>query len=43
MKLLSVFSFLLAQIWAFHLVLGQQQWPIHDNGLNKVVQWYAFS
>lgn len=38
------FGVLLA-FWQLLLVSAQQQWPLHDNGKNDVVQWdhYSFS
>lgn len=37
MRLSYCFSLLSLLTWN---VAGQAQWPIHDNGLNKVVEWY---
>ncbi|KAH8683399.1 glycoside hydrolase superfamily [Tricladium varicosporioides] len=40
MKLFNFASVLSLLSWE---VLSQQQWPLHDNGLNKVVQWDHYS
>ncbi|KAM0720179.1 hypothetical protein Q7P37_004315 [Cladosporium fusiforme] len=38
---MKVSSFVLAS--AFTAAFGQQQWPVHDNGLNEAVQWDHYS
>lgn len=38
---MKVSNFVLAS--AFTTTFAQQQWPLHDNGLNEAVQWDHFS
>ncbi|OBT57300.1 hypothetical protein VE04_01746 [Pseudogymnoascus sp. 24MN13] len=42
MRLISFLSCLLVQSLAVNVVSGKQ-WPLHDDGLNKVVEWDHYS
>ena len=39
MKLSSFASFLLVCIVGF--IYAEEQWPLHNDGINSVVEWYA--
>jgi hypothetical protein len=41
MKLSGFASFLLVCVVGF--VCAQEQWPLHNDGINSVVEWYVFS
>jgi len=40
MKLSGLIPLLL--VWFFAFTRALEQWPLHNNGINSVVEWYAF-
>jgi hypothetical protein len=41
MKLSGLASFLLA--WIIGFIYAQEQWPLHNDGINSVVEWYVIN
>lgn len=41
MKLFAIFTIAACSAGLWSSAFAQEQWPLHDNELNKLVQWYA--
>ena len=41
MKFLPTVSLLVAWSWIAAFASGQEQWPLHNDGINSFVEWYV--